>query len=194
MIDLIQLKKEKVQISKQINRSKTLFALIAAHSLDMALISSHSVKNPATLEEAQRTSDMINYFYQENTSAFDFIKPVEDSVNKTIDNYNVFKSAIQKCPFEKQVLEGFCKYYSNTGWDISMWKCQINYIIYIGLAIQEHYLGNVTQDQLQESIDCVAKSGQKFFSFKPQWILRSFAEANNKLIEIEQKIQTRKIK
>lgn len=136
---------------------------------------------------------MVNFLYKESTSAYDFMKPVEEDVNKAIDNYNVFKSAIQKCPFEKKVLESFCKYYSNTGWDISMWKCQINYIIYIGLAVQEHYLGRLSEEELFESIKCIEESGERFFSFKPKWILRSFAEAMNKLIEIEDKVVTRKI-
>ncbi|HAQ18426.1 MAG TPA: hypothetical protein DCR40_04230 [Prolixibacteraceae bacterium] len=190
MNEIKQLQKELVQIRKNHAKIKTFQALIAAHSLDHAIISSHCAKK-TTLPEAQKTSDFINFLFQAETTPFEFMNSIEDTSNKSIEEYNVYKLVLQNWSTDKRILESFCKWYVNTGWEASMLKCNMNYILYCGIAIQQHYLEMISKKELLECIDSVSKAGNRFFSFKPMWILRAFTQASNKLVEIEDKIYLR---
>lgn len=190
MNDIIQIQKDLSKIRKKFARSKCFFALLSAHSLDMAILNAHCAK-PTSLDEAQKTSNLINFLWQAETTPYEFMQSIDETANKSIDNYKTYGLALQNCPFNKQVLESFCKWYVNTGWSASKLKCNINNIIYCGMAIQQYDIGKINKKELLKSIDAVAKAGERVFSFKPKGILRAFNQATNKLKEIEQKIQTR---
>ena len=193
MNDLKQLRKEVAVTKKRFDRSRTFFALLAAHNFEMACINSSLAKHPTTLEQAKNTAGLVNLLYNENKSPFEFIKPTDELANKSIEYFNAYKTGLDHYTCGKQSIESFAKYYANTGWAISKWKCNINYILYIGIAIQQRNIGSISEKQLFESIDSVVNSCSKFFSYKPKRILRSFAEASRKLQEIETKIDTRNL-
>lgn len=184
------IKKELKQINRRLTRTKTFQALVAAHSLDSAIISSHCAKK-TTLPEAQRTSDFINFLFQAETTPYEFMNSIEETSNKSIEQYNVYKLSLQNWSTDKRILESFCKWYTNTGWEASMLKCNMNYILYCGIPIQQYYLEMISKKEMIECIDSVSKAGNRFFSFKPIWILRAFTQASNKLAEIEEKIYFR---
>lgn len=176
---------------KQLLRSKCFFALLSAHSLDKAIINAHCAK-PTSLKDAQQNSDFINFIFQVETTPFEFMKSIDETSNKAIDNFNNYNDSLQIWPYDRRVLESFCKYYANTGWDISLLKCQIQYILYCGMAIQQRDAGNITEQELSGCIKSVAEAGKTYFSFKPRRIMRSFNEAVALFQNTEQKIEMRK--
>lgn len=191
MNDIKTIQKELKRSRKKFQRSKCFLALIAAHSLDKAIIQSHCAK-PTNLKDAQNISDFINFIYQVETTPYEFMKSIEETSDNAIDNFNNYNDALKIWTYDRRVLEGFCKYYTNTGWDISLWKCQIQYILYCGMAIQQRDAGNITEQELEDYIKSVAEAGKTFFSFKPRSIMRSFNDAVAKFEEIENKVEQRK--
>ena len=169
---------ELVKLKKQFLRSKCFYALLSAHSLDKAILNSKCTK-PTSLDEAQNTSNLINLLFQAETTPYQFMKSVNETSNKAIYNFNNYNDSLLNWTYNRRVLESFCKYYVNTGWDVSLLKCQIQYILYCGLAIQKHDAGNITKQELSEYIRSVAESGRTRFSFKPIQIIRSFNDAVN---------------
>lgn len=190
MNEIKQLQKELTTINKQISRVTTFYALITAYKLDQAILNSHLAKK-TTLQEAQKTSEFINFFWKAETTPYEFMVPIEEHSNKAIDHFNNYKLFLQRWPNEKRVLESFCKWYVNTGWEASMLKCNMNYILYGGIAVQDYTEGNVSKQELDKCLESVAEAGKRFFSFNPKGILRSFTQASNKLVEIEDKIYLR---
>ena len=193
MNELQNINKEIIKIRKQLLRSKCFYALLSAHSLNKAILNAKCVK-PTSIDEAQGTSDFINSLFQAETTPYDFIKSIDETANNAIDNFNNYNDSLLIWAYDRRVLESFCKYYVNTGWDVSLLKCQIQYILYCGLAIQKHDAGNITKQELSEYIRSVAESGRTRFSFKPIQIIRSFNDAVNLFQIIEKKVELRKFK
>lgn len=190
MNEIDNIKKEISTINKQISRVNTFYALITAHTLDRAILESHLAKK-TTLQEAKTTSAFINFLWKAETTPYEFMRPIDETSNKAIDHFNSYNLFLQRWPNEKRVLESFCKWYVNTGWDASNLKCNLNYILYSGIAIQDYTAGNISKQELDKCIESVAEAGKRFFSFKPQSILRAFTQASHKLSEIEDKIYLR---
>lgn len=176
---------------QKLARAKAFYVLAAAHSLDKAIISSHCANHQNTLEHAQDISDQINFFWKAETTPYHFMKPIDETVNKSIEQFTIYQNAVNNYPFEKRAIESFCKWFVNTGWDASMIKCNMNYILYGGLAIQEFEKGKIDNKELSDSINAVIDAGQRFFTYKSMRVLRAFTQATNKLIEIENKIESR---
>lgn len=192
MNELQSILREINKVKKRLLRSKCFYALLSAHSLDKAMINAHCAK-PTSLKEAQNTSDFINFLFQTETTPYEFMKSVDETVNKSIDNYNNYNDSLLVWAYDRRVLESFCKYYVNTGWGISRLKCQIQYILYCGMAIQQHDAGNISEQELSGCFKSLGESGKTFFSFKPRRIMRSFNDAVALFQKIEQKVELRKL-
>lgn len=193
MNEVVNITKEKNQIKRQYQRAKTYYALMASSYFDKAV---HSAKcdKPNTFEQAKYTSDMVNFFFKRDTTPAEFMNSVEDTSNKSIEEYQNFKKAVSICPFDKRALSGFAHWYSSMDFEVSDTKCHLGYIISFGLTIQEKNNGNLSEPEMLQAIANLIKSGDNLFPFHPRLVRRAFIEAVKKFEEIEQKVKLRRTK
>jgi hypothetical protein len=191
MNEINNINKELNQLNRQFQRTKTYFALTASHYFDKAMIHAQCAK-PTMLSEAQKTSNLINFLFKAETSPYDFMKPVEEIANESIQEYQNFQKAVSICPYEKQILTSFAKWYAHSGFEVAMLKCNIGYIIHIGLAIQERNIGKITETEMWQTFANIIEAGDNLFTFHPGGIMRTFLKTVRKFNEIEQKIELRK--
>jgi hypothetical protein len=130
--------------------------------------------------------------FKAETSPYDFMKPVEEIANESIQEYQNFQKAVSICPYEKQILTSFAKWYAHSGFEVAMLKCNIGYIIHIGLAIQERNIGKITETEMWQTFANIIEAGDNLFTFHPGGIMRTFLKTVRKFNEIEQKIELRK--
>jgi hypothetical protein len=192
MNEIDNINKELNQIKRQYQRTKTYFALTASHYFDLAVIKAQCAK-PTTLSEAQNTSNLINFLFKADTNPYEFMKPVEEIVNESIKEYQNFQKAVSMCPYEKRILTSFANWYAHSGFDVSMLKCNIGYIIHFGLAIQERNVGKITEAEMWQTFANIIEAGDSLFTFYPGSVMRTFVKTVRKFNEIEQKIELRKL-
>lgn len=178
------------KLKKQIQQSKTYFALIAAYHFNKAVLASQCAK-PSTFQEAKFTSDMINFFFKKETTPYEFMRSVEERVNESIKSYQEYQKAVSLCPFEKQALSSFAHWYSYSGFQSAMLKCNIGYIIHFGLTILEHKGGMITETEMLDTFERIISAGEDMFTFCPRLVKQTFLKAVVKFEEIESKVFSR---
>ncbi|HAQ18425.1 MAG TPA: hypothetical protein DCR40_04225 [Prolixibacteraceae bacterium] len=182
--------KELNQLKRQFQRTKTYFAISASHYFDKAVITAQCAK-PTTLAEAQNTSNLINLLFKADTNPYQFMTSIEETANESIKEYQNFQIAVSICPFEKRVLNSFAHWYAHTGFEVAMLKCNIGYIIHLGLAIQERNVGKITEHEMWQAFANIVEAGDDLFTFHPGLVIRTFLKTVAKFNEIEQKILKR---
>lgn len=191
MSEIVNITKELNQIKRQFQRTKTYFALTASHYFDKAVITAQCAK-PTTLAEAQNTSNLINFLFKVDTNPYQFMKPVEEPVNESIKEYQNFQKAVSICPYEKQIIISFAKWYAHSGFEVAMLKCNVGFIIHFGLAIQERNVGKITETEMLQTFANIIEAGENLFTFHPGRVMRTFVKTVTKFNEIECKIAMRK--
>ncbi len=191
MNEIANITKELNQVKRQLQRSKTYFALTASHYFDKAVITAQCAK-PTTFAEAQNTSNLINLFFKADTNPYQFMKPVEERANESIKEYQNYQKAVSICPFDKRVLNSFARWYTHTGFEVAMLKCNIGYIIHFGLTIQEKTNGKITEAEMWQTFANIIEAGDRMFTFHPGRVMRTFIKTVRKFNEIEMKISQRK--
>lgn len=191
MTEIDNINKELNQIKRQYQRTKTYFALTASHYFDLSVIKAQCAK-PTTLAEAQNTSNLINFLFKADTNPYQFMKPVEETVNDSINEYQNFQKAVSICPYEKQIIISFAKWYAHSGFEVAMLKCNIGYIIHFGLTIQQRKLGMITELEMLQTFANIIEAGDDLFTFHPGLVMRTFVKTVRKFNEIERKIELRK--
>ena len=186
------MKRELHQIKRQHQRTKTYFAICASHSFDKAVITAQCAK-PITLAEAQNTSNLINFLFKTDTNPYEFMKPVEESVNESIKEYQNYQDAVSICPYDKRILNSFAHWYAHSGFEVAMLKCNVGYIIQFGLTIQEWNIGKITEAEMWQTFANIVEVGDSLFTFQPGRVMRTFLKTVRKFNEIEQKIELRKL-
>jgi len=192
MKEIANIKKELNQIKRQFQRTKTYFALTASHYFDKAVITAQCVK-PTTLAEAQNTSNLINFLFKAETNPYQFMKPVEETVNDSIHEYQNFQKAVSIYPCDKRVLNSFAHWYAHSGFEVAMLKCNIGYIIQFGITIQERNLKMITEREMWQVFANIVEAGDDLFTFYPGLVLRTFLKSVTKFNQIEQKIENRRM-
>jgi predicted phosphoadenosine phosphosulfate sulfurtransferase len=191
MNEISNITKELNQIKRQYQRTKTYFALTASHYFDQAVLTAQCAK-PTTFEQAKSTSDKVNFFFKRDTTAYDFMQSVEETVNKSIQEYENFQTAVSIYPFEKRSLTSFAKWYAHSGFEVAMLKCNIGYIIHFGLAIQERNIGKITEHEMWQTFANIVEAGDDLFTFHPGLVMKTFLKTVAKFEEIENKVMQRK--
>lgn len=179
------------KLEKDYQRAKTYFALVASHYFDKAVIKAKCAK-PTTLEVAQNTSNLINFLFKADTNAYQFMTSVEETANESIKEYQNFQNAVSKCPYEKQILTSFAKWYAHSGFEVALLKCNIGYIIHFGLTIQERYMGIITEAEKLQTFANIIEPGKNRFTFHKGVVIQTFITTVEKFNEIEQKVEYRK--
>lgn len=192
MNEIDNINKELNKIERQYQRSKTLLALNASHQLNKAVITAKCART-TTFKEAKFTSDMVNFFFKRDTTPYEFMESVEENANKSIKEYENFQKAVSICPYEKQVLTSFAKWYAHSGFEVAMLKCNIGYIIHFGLELQKRNLGMITETEMWQSFANIIEAGDNLFTFHPGRVMRTFLRTVWKFNEIEQKIELRRL-
>lgn len=180
-------------LDKKYDQICTYYALIASHHFDKALIHAKCAR-PLSLDEAEKTSALINFIFSKETSPLEFLQPVDQKANEAIDCFQHYQNAKTKCMFDQRVLEGFAKWYANSGFEVAMIKCNIGYLLYIGWAILEFRSGKISEKQRDEIIEEIVRPENNIFSFRAGRVRKSFVEAFLKFREIENKVASRKQK
>lgn len=191
MNEIANITKELNQLKRQYQRTKTYFALTASHYFDKAVITAQCAK-PTTFAEAQNTSNLINFFFKADTNPYQFMKPVEETVNDSINEFQNFQKAVSICPYEKQIIISFAKWYAHSGFEVAMLKCNIGYIIHFGLTIQERNVGKITDAEMWQTFANIIEAGESMFTFHPRRVMRTFVKTVKKFNEIERKVESRK--
>lgn len=174
-------------------RYKTLFALNAANYYNQAVLSSRCVK-PSTLEEATRTASLIKLLCKEDVNPLSLIKSEEETTNEAINKFHKYANIVKLYPFDSRPLESFCRYYAHTGWEVSLLKCNINYIIYGSTVVRQHQIGEITKSEMDQSLNAVIQGCKRFFPFNKRIVFESLLQAISKFQEIENKVLSRKAK
>lgn len=191
MTELQILLKDRKKTVIKIQRIKTYICLIASHHLYTAVIMAECSK-PSTFKEAKFTSDMVNLFFKKDSNPYEFMKPVEETANESIDEYKIYQDAVSQCQFDKRILESFAHWYAYSGFSVAMLRCNMGYIMQFGLSILERNNGKITEAEMIDSFACIIRAGKDLFTFYPGLVMRTFIETVKKFEEIEQKVELRK--
>jgi len=185
-----KINKELNKLERQYQRSKTLFALNASHQLNKAVLTANCAKN-TTFKEAKFTSDMVNFFFKRDTTPYQFMVSVEENANKSIEEYQKFKKSVSICPYDERIINSFSLWYTHSGFESAILKCNIGYIIHFGLAVQKKNLGMITETEMWQSFANIVEVGDSLFTFHPGLVMRTFVKTVKKFGEIERKIEKR---
>lgn len=158
------IEKQRNKIKRQFQREKTYFALFTSHYFEKALSKSQCSSH--------------------------FMKPVDEMVNESIEEYQDFKKAVSAYPYDKQILNSFSRWYNYSGFEVAKLKSNIGYIIRFGLAITERNIGDISEAEMVQQFSEIIVSGKPVFH--PEQIIRMFLKAVTKFNEIESKIELRK--
>jgi len=180
---------QKEKHNQQLN---CLYCLIAAHALDKAILRGKLAKS-TTLEEAQGTARLISLLFDENVNPYEFMRPIDENANKSIEEYKVYKKMVSEYPGNLRVIESFSKWYVNNGFEIALLKCNIMYIITLGSAISANRFGTINRDELIEHTEQYINKANKIFSYHPNSIKRCFLQAVLKYDEISTKVNKREM-
>jgi hypothetical protein len=170
---------------------KCFICLQAAHCLDKALLKGE-LATPTTIKEAEHTAQFISFLFNREVNPLAFIRPVETTIDESIEEYNDYKRFLQSYPYDRHVMESFSKWYTHTGFETVFLKCNMMYIIHFGHAICEKNLKLINDDQLIERFNEIIKAGKAIFGCRPKTIMQAFLKAVSKFDEIENKIHIRK--
>ena len=144
---------------------------------------------PGTLNECEKTSNMINYLFGEGrTTPYEFMKSEEDEINKSIAEYQEYQQCVDSYPSDKEVIKSYSKWYSHSMNDLP----EILNIIVLGELLIWEATNAITHSQCQAGINEIATNMDDFFSFRPLRIKRVFVKYSLKFSEIEQMIKARK--
>lgn len=190
MNELIKIKREINRIDRNYHRVCTYYALSASFNLERAVVHARCAR-PTTLKEAQNVSKLINTIFGKNTTPYEFMHPVDQVANESVEYFEHYRNALSKCMFDQRILDGFAKWYVHSGFETAFLKCNIGFILYIGLAMIENANGTISKKEMDDFIENVMNNENNLFSFNAKRVKRAFSEASLMLKKIEDKILIR---
>lgn len=136
---------------------------------------------------------MVNFFFKRDTTPYEFMESVEENANKSIDEYQKYQKSVSICPYDKRIITSFARWYTHSGFEPAMLKCNIGYIIQFGLTIQKRNLGMINETEMLQLFANIIEAGDSLFTFHPGLVMRTFVKTVRKFNEIERKIELRRL-
>jgi len=187
---------EKKLLKKDLRRRESFLCLLAAHSLYSAEVHSLCVEK-ISLKEAKDASSFINMFIEnpnEKTTPHQFMRSPEDEANEALNSFQIYKSIIELLPDRKRVIEGFSKWYINSGWKAVRIKCYYHYIENIAGLLILRDLRRISEKEFHESLwNLISIKHPFLFNFDAGKIKRSFVKVMQKFDEINKKVDIRSV-